>query len=173
MSDDAALARMDHSDRLIRRRQIDSEERKVRRQTEASIADKDAMERQHQLNIENRSIDHNFNRAEDARELQRLASETALKRRDDFVREQWGKDRDVTALEAEIISKVADAKVARRQTELEQANALELATHENELDKDNFEFKERLKIELAGEYGQFAEESVEAAFNDLKKSGKI
>ena len=27
-------------------------------------------------------------------------------------------------------------------------------THENELDKDNFEFKERLRLELTREFGQ-------------------
>ena len=46
-------------------------------------------------------------------------------------------------------------------------------THKNDLDKDNFEFKERLKITLMREFGAVAEEQVNATLDKLAREGKI
>lgn len=201
MSDDLeirhkqALERQANADRLTRQRAIEADQRRMDGKIEAQLGDIEAMKLKHELDIENRGHDHQFNRAEDARELERLATETTLRRRDDAIRKGWADDERAQLLEGEILKKIADHRIATRQAdqahghELESKaadhrinmeakttdhlNAVDFATHENELDKDNFEFKERLKLQLHREFGNATEEEVDAAFRRLEASGKI
>lgn len=87
-----ALERQKHGHNLAKSRSIEVEQHRTDRKIEAQIGDIDAMKLKHELDIENRGHDHQFNRAEDARELERLATETTLRRRDDFIRKAWEDD---------------------------------------------------------------------------------
>ena len=173
-----ALERQRNAHDLARQRASETEQRRTDRKTEAQLGDLDAMRLKHELDIENRGHDHQFNRAEDARELERQATETTLRRRDDFVRKAWEDDQRLQELEADILRKVADHRIATRQEDqrhghliaeksaahhhdmtakqADHLNAKEAAVLANELDKDNFEFKERLRLKLAREHGQLS-----------------
>lgn len=177
-----ALERQKHGHNLAKSRSIEVEQHRTDRKIEAQIGDIDAMKLKHELDIENRGHDHQFNRAEDARELERLATETTLRRRDDFIRKAWEDDQRSQELEHVILGKLADHKIATRQedqrhtnhlaeTHVDHANEMEakttdhintkeMAVMDNELDKDNFEFKERLRLKLAREHGQLSRQEV-------------
>ena len=165
-----ALDRQRNSHELARQRAIDAEVRRANRVTEAQLGELDAMRLKHDQDLENRGRDHEFNRAEDARELERLATETALRRRDDAVRKAWSDNERLQLLEADILRIIANHKVTAREeeqrhghsmaekaadqrnlldlTQTNHGNAKEMAILANELDKDNFEFKERLMSEI-------------------------
>lgn len=190
-----ALERQQHSHDLARARAREAEDRRASRVTEAQLGDLEAMRLKHELDIDNRGLDHQFNRAEDARELERLATETALRRRDDFLRKAWDDDRRSQELEQLILGKIADHRIAIRQEQQRHQNALtelsethtndlvqkaakhandkEMAVLNNELEKDLFEFKERLRITLAREFGMVSEEQINATLDKLARQGKI
>jgi len=179
-----ALDKQAHADRLTRQRAVEADQRRMDRKIEAQLGDLEAMKLKHELDIENRGHDHQFNRAEDARELERLATETALRRRDDAIRKGWADDERAQELEGLILGKIADHRIASRQADqahqhtMEQKtadhfNTMDFASHQNELDKDNFEFKERLRLELSREFGSISEDEISAAYSRLKNSGKI
>lgn len=176
-----ALERQRNAHELARSRAIEADQRRSDRKTEAQLGDLDAMRLKHELDIENRGHDHQFNRAEDARELERLATETALRRRDDFIRKAWEDDQRNQELEGLILSKIADHKIATRQEDqrhtnlmaeksADHLNAKEMAVLSNELDKDNFEFKERLRLQLGREGGALSMEEIADAMRTLDGS---
>lgn len=178
-----ALERQRNAHELARSRAIEADQRRTDRKTEAQLGDLDAMRLKHELDIENRGHDHQFNRAEDARELERLATETALRRRDDFIRKAWEDDQRNQELEGHILSKIADHKIATRQEDqrhtnlmdeksADHLNAKEMAVLTNELDKDNFEFKERLRLQLGREGGALSMEEIADAMRTLDGSKK-
>ena len=95
------------------------------------------------------------------------------------------------ALETRLIEKKADALIAQRFSAQTHRQTMEAKasdqnhdrtmaaaervtlTHKNELDKDNFEFKERLRITLMREFGTTAAEQVNATVEKLAREGKI
>jgi hypothetical protein len=173
-----ALARQRNSHELARSRAVETDKRRSDIKTEAQLGDLDAMRLKHDLDIENRGHDHQFNRAEDARELERLATETALRRRDDFIRKAWEDDQGNQELEGRILSKIADHKIATQQEDQRHSNliaektddhlnAKEMAVLTNELDKDNFNFKERLRLQLSREGGALSMEEIADAMRTL------
>lgn len=201
MSDDIeirhrqALERQANADRLARQRAIEADQRRMDGKIEAQLGDLEAMKLKHELDIENRGHDHQFNRAEDARELERLATETALRRRDDAIRKGWADDDRAQELEGLILGKITDHRIATRQADqahrhdleakaadhridmeaktADHFNAMDFASHQNDLDKDNFQFKERLKLELSREFGAISEVEISAAYDRLKSAGKL
>lgn len=179
-----SLERQANADRLARQRAIEADQRRMDRRIEAQLGGVEEMKLKHELDIENRGHDHQFNRAEDARELERLATETALRRRDDAIRKGWADDERAQELEGLILAKIADHRIATRQADqshqhdmekktADHFNAMDFASHQNELDKDNFEFKERLRLELSREFGALSEDEISAAYSRLKSAGKL
>lgn len=168
-----SLERLERSHELARQRQSEREMSRQTYQREAAIIQgenaEDLMKLKHELDRENRLLDHAFSRAEDVREVERLATEIAIRRRDDFIRHQWNADSGLFGLEARIVEMMASSALAGRQAKADHGYVMEAKaadqnhelameverrktmSHENELDKDNFEFKERLKQKLARE----------------------
>lgn len=190
-----ALERQRHSHQLARQRATEADQRRSERTTEAQLGEIDAMRLKHELDIENRGLDHQFNRAEDARELERQATETVLRRRDDFIRKAWDDDVRGQELEALILGKIADYRIAKRQETqrhdnlmaeksadhinhmegkaADHYNSKELSVVKDELDKGNFEFKERLKIQLAREFGTVNRENINETIDRMFREGKF
>lgn len=185
---DLTLDRMERNHALALTRQRENEMRRQEYKREAAIIEGEnaleIMNRKHELDIENRQLDHLFNRAEDAREVERLASEIAIRRRDDFIRHQWQSESSLFKLEAQIIEALTHGAIAERQSNVdhghtleikgvEHINAKDMAAHENELDKDNYEFKRRLDMELATQSGSINDEEIAASYARLRKRGTI
>lgn len=170
----------------IRAEEFDVEVEQLRGQNERELT-----RLNHELGIENRSLDLQFNEFKNGQQLRLEALQTAIKQQDDFFRHFWALDAEVLGLETKLIEKRADALIAERFSTLthqqtmeakhsDQGHDLALSadervtlTHKNELDKDNFEFKERLKIELMREFGTTASEQVNATVEKLAREGKI
>lgn len=145
----------------------------------------------HELGIENRQLDLQYDEFKNGQSLRMEALQTAIKQQDDFFRHFWALDAEVLGLETRLIEKKADALIAERFSTLTHHQSMEAKTsdqthdvvmsaeerqtltHKNELDKDNFEFKERLKIALVREFGQAAEAQVQATLDKLSRQGKI
>lgn len=159
-----ALERLERSHQNALARQRENEARRRSFQREATIIEGEnaeaLMKLQHELNRENRLLDHAFNRAEDAREVERLTTEIAIQRRDDFVRHQWQLESDYFSLEAKIIEALAGCVINERRLHIEHKqnmdakaadheNTMELETHKNELNKDYFQFTEGMKFAQA------------------------
>jgi len=174
-----ALERQRNAHELSRQRAAETDQRRTDRKTEAQLGGQEEMKLKHELDIENRGHDHQFNRAEDARELERLATETALRRRDDFIRKAWADDERSQELEAEILTIIANHKAtlgqeAQRHSNLmaekaeDHANSKEMAVLNNELDKDNFEFKERLKAEISRAMQGHTEAEIQSVLRKIR-----
>ena len=144
-----AIARLEKSNELTRQRQEANDARKERQKTQAVVIEganaKELMELQHDLNKENRSLDHQFNMAEDARQLEREAAELIMRRRDDFIRHHWEMDEQILALELRVlehkIKAISDSKLSKQQHK-------DFATHEAKLEKDVFAFKEEFSANM-------------------------
>ncbi len=170
----------------IRSEQFDVEVENLRGENERSLA-----RLSHELDIENRQLDLKFNEFKNGQTLRLDALQTAIKQQDDFFRHFWALDAEVLGLETKLIEKKADALIAERfsaQTHRQHMEAKTsdqahdrvmagedrvTASHKNELDKDNFEFKERLKITLMQEFGNVAEAQINATLEKLTREGKI
>lgn len=140
--------------------------------------ERNAMRLQHDLDIENRQLDLQFQAYRDGQQIRLESLQTAIKQHDDYFRHFWELDKDILALEGRIAEKIIAAGLQQGQTRLDHQNAMESktsnqgheitmeaekrvsATHDNELDKDNFEFKERLRLKLAREHGQLSRQEV-------------
>jgi len=177
-----SLERLQASHELAVNRQREREASRQTYQREAAIIQgenaEELMKLKHDLDRENRLLDHAFARAEDAREVERLATEITIRRRDDFIRHQWQADTGLFGLEARIVELVANSVLSGRQAKADhgyimeakssdqnherimEAERRQTMSHENELDKDNFEFKERLKQKLARESDSLKTEEV-------------
>lgn len=170
----------------IRAEEFDVEVEKLRGENEQSLT-----RLRHELEIENRNLDLQFNEFKNGQQLRMEALQISIKQQDDFFRHFWALDAEVLGLETRLIEKKADALIAERfsaqthQQTMEakisdQSHDVVLAveervtlTHKNDLDKDNFEFKERLKIALVREFGQAAEEQINSTLDKLAREGKI
>ena len=113
----------------------------------------------HELNVENRALDLQYQEHQNAQALRLETLQTTLKQHDDFFRFFWELDKDVLALETRIIELWTAAQIQQDQTRLEHSNEMEARradqahelvmqeqeritlTHKNDLDKDNFDFK--------------------------------
>lgn len=193
-----SLERLQASHALAVSRQREREASRQTYQREAAIIQgenaEELMKLKHELDRENRLLDHAFARAEDAREVERLATEITIRRRDDFIRHQWDMDTGLFGLEAKIVEIVASAVLSGRQSKTDHGYLMEARatdqnheqimeverrqtlTHENELDKDNFEFKERLKQKLARESEHLKTEEIAdilAQLNAGKPKGSV
>lgn len=150
--------------------------------------ERNAMRLQHDLDIENRQLDLQFQAYRDGQQIRLESLQTAIKQHDDYFRYFWELDKDILALEGRIAEKVIAAGLQQGQTRLDHQNAMESktsdqsheitmeaekrvsATHDNELDKDNFEFKERLRLQLAREHGQLSRQEVADIMARLDKN---
>lgn len=177
-----SLERLQTSHELAVQRQRDREVSRQTYQREATIIQgenaEELMKLKHELDRENRLLDHALARAEDAREVERLATEITIRRRDDFIRHQWDADTGLFGLEARIIELVASSILIGRQSKADHGYVMEAKvsdqshervmeaehrqtmSYENELDKDNFEFKERLKQKLTRENESLKSEEI-------------
>ena len=170
----------------IRAEEFDVEVEQIRGQNEQSLA-----RLRHELDIENRQLDLQYNEFKNGQALRLEALQTAIKQQDDFFRHLWALDAEVLGLETRLIEKKADALIAERFAAQAHQHSMAVKfsdqdhelvmsteervtlTHKNELDKDNFEFKERLKIELMREFGAAAKDQVDATVEKLAREGKI
>jgi len=166
-----SLERLQASHELAVNRQREREASRQTYQREAAIIQgenaEELMKLKHDLDRENRLLDHAFARAEDAREVERLATEITIRRRDDFIRHQW---QAVELVANSVLSGrqakadhgyIMEAKSSDQNHErIMEAERRQTMSHENELDKDNFEFKERLKQKLARESDSLKTEEV-------------
>lgn len=133
-----------------------------------------AMQLRHELDIENRNLDLQDQALRDALQIRLESLQTTLRQHDDFFRHFWALDQELLTLEGRIAEKLIDGGIRAKQSALDHHHAMESkasdqaheivmaeearksATHANELDKDNFEFKERLRLKLAREHGQLS-----------------
>jgi len=153
--------------------------------------DRRSLQLQQEYNIENRNLELQQQVHVNDEQLRFEGLQTKIKQYDDQLRYFWEVDKDVFALQARILELWAGHEIHTRQTDQAHGHSMEhkladhsheiamegekraTKTHENELDKDNFEFKERLKIELYKELGHHSQEAVDAAFEKMKREGKI
>lgn len=165
---------------------FDVEVEKLRGDNERSLA-----RLTHELDIENRQLDLQYNEFRNSQQLRLEALQTTIKQQDDMFRHFWALDAEVLGLETRLIEKKADALIAERFSAQTHHQTMEAKvsdqshdramaeeervtlTHKNELDKDNFEFKERLKITLVREFGNMAEAKINATLEKLAREGKI
>ena len=170
-----ALERLERSHRNALARQRDNDSRRRAFQREAVIIEGEnaeaLMKLKHELDRENRLLDYAFNCAEDAREVDRLATEIAIQRRDDYIRHQWTLESDYFSLEAKVIEALAGCVINERKLHIEHnqnmeakaadhENTMELETHKNELNKDYFQFTEGMRF-------------AQAEKSEQKKRGKV
>ena len=163
----------------VRAEAFDVEVEQVRGDNERRLA------RLHQeIAVENRNLDVQHREIQNAQQLRLEALQTAVKQHDDFFRHFWAMDQEVLGLETRIIEIIVKARVEARQTTLthrqsmeakqsDQLHELTVAHQRNELDKDNFEFKERLKIQLAREFGLVNQDNINAAVDRMFKEGTL
>lgn len=170
----------------IRAEEFDVEVEQLRGQNEREL-----VRLTHELGIENRQLDLQYNEFKNGQQLRFEALQTAIKQQDDFFRHFWALDAEVLGLETRLIEKKADALIAERFSTLTHRQTMEAKTsdqghdrtmaeeervtlsHKNELEKDQFEFKERLKITLVREFGSASEERINATLDKLAQEGKI
>lgn len=170
----------------IRAEEFDVQVEQLRGENERELA-----RLSHDLGIENRNLDLQYNEFKNGQSLRLEALQTAIKQQDDFFRHFWTLDAEVLGLETRLIEKKADALIAERFSAQSHRQTMEAKnsdqghdvmmsgeeratlTHKNELDKDNFEFKERLKITLMREFGNVAEAQINSTLDKLARQGKI
>ncbi|MGB0900975.1 hypothetical protein [Halocynthiibacter sp.] len=175
-----------HDQRHIRADEFDVEVERLRGDNERSLT-----RLTHELDIENRQLDLQYNEFKNSQQLRLEALQIAVKQQDDMFRHFWALDAEVLGLETRLIEKKADAVIAEQFSAQTHRQSMEAKTsdqyhdrtmseeermtlsHKNELDKDNFEFKERLKITLMREFGNVAEAKINATLEKLAREGKI
>jgi len=172
-----ALARLERSAELTRQRQEAAAANKERQRIQASIIEganaKELMELQHELNKENRLLDHQFALAEDARELERLAVETTIRQRDDYIRHMWDNDSEILALELKVIEMLIERQSKASLSAQEHAQAKDLASHNTKLEKDLLKYKQDLLLQYKAKSGEVDDDAIEAHLNRLFESGSI
>jgi len=131
------------------------------------------MELQHELNKENRLLDHRFALAEDARELGRQACETKLRQRDDFIRHHWLHDTEILGLEIRLIERLIESQAKAALSRQEHGQAKDLATHNNKLEKKLIKYKQDLLLEYKAKSGEVSDEAIEAHLDRLFRDGSI
>lgn len=172
-----ALARLEKSAELTRQRQEANEARKERQRIQSSIIEganaKELMELQHELNKENRLLDHQFALAEDARELERFAVETTIRQRDDYIRHMWDNDSEILALELKVIEMLIERQSKASLSALEHSQAKDMANHNTKLEKDLLKYKQDLLLEYKKKSGEVNDEAIDAHLDRLFRDGKI
>lgn len=172
-----ALARLEKSAELTRQRQEANEARKERQRLQAGIIDganaKELMELQHELNRENRLLDHQFAVAEDARELERLAIETTIRQRDDYIRHMWDNDSEILALELKVIEMLIERQSKASLSAQEHKQAKDMAKYNTKLEKDLLKYKQDLLIDYKAKSGEVSIEAIEAHLERLFRDGAI
>ena len=185
------LAEIREQAALRDRGRIRSEEFDVQVEQLRGNNERDLTQLIHDLGIENRQLDLQYSDFKNGQTLRFEALQTAIKQQDDFFRHFWDLDAEVMRLEVSLVEKVADAWLAERAKEQDHARHIEVKesdqahdrrmareerktlTLKNELDKDNFRFKEELKIELARTFGQVSREQIESTIEKLSAQGKL
>lgn len=185
------LERIREQARLRDQQRIKAEEFDVQVEQLRGENERELARLSHDLGIENRNLDLQFNEFKNGQSLRLEALQTAIKQQDDFFRHFWALDAEVLGLETRLIEKKADALIAERFSTLTHQQTMEAKnsdqghdvvmsaeervtlTHKNELDKDNFEFKERLKIILMRDFGNVTEAQINATLDKLARQGKI
>lgn len=172
-----AIIRMEKSDELARQRQEASDARKERQKTQSVVIEganaKELMELQHDLNKENRSLDHQFNMAEDARELERDALELIMRRRDEYIRHHWSMDQQILDLELRVIESQIKAKSDATLSRQEHQQSKDFATHQAKLEKDVFAFKEKYAAKMKAFAENIEVETISKHLSELLKNGKL
>lgn len=172
-----ALQRLERSAELTRQRQDANEVHKERQRMQADIIQganaKELMELQHELNKENRHLDHQFALAEDARELERQAVEIKLRQRDDFIRHHWDNDSEILALEIRVIEMLIERESKQALSKQEHGQAKDFASHSTKLEKDLLKFKQDLLLEYKKKAGDIDDETIETHLDRLFEDGAI
>lgn len=145
----------------------------------------------HDLERENRALDLKFQELRNSQQVRLEAIQTAIRQHDEFFRHYWEIDKEVVRLETRLIELVVEAHLTASQSVLEHQHlmASTMSQHDHartmaeeerntltlkdNLDKGNFEFKERLKIQLAREFSTASTEQINAAVEKLAREGKI
>lgn len=165
-----ALSRLEKSAELTRQRQEANEARKERQRIQSSFIEganaKELMELQHELNKENRLLDHQFALAEDARELERLSVETTI-------RHMWNNDSEILALELKVIEMLIERQSKAGLSAQEHSQAKDLATHNTKLEKELLKYKQDLLLQYKEKSGEVSDEAIDAHLNRLFESGSI
>ncbi|PHS23557.1 MAG: hypothetical protein COA84_10925 [Robiginitomaculum sp.] len=171
------LERIERSAELIRQRQTESHQIRERQSAQITMIEganaKELLELQHELNKENRLFDHQFALAEDARELEREACEILLRRRDDFIRHHWEKDKEILALELRVIEKMIEGRSKERFSKQEHKQAKDFANHNTKLEKELFAYKEKFAAELKVRTNQMEAAEVSDHLDKMFKDGKL
>ena len=131
------------------------------------------MELQHELNKDNRLLDHQFALAEDARELERLAVETTIQQRDDYIRHMWDNDSEILALELKIIEMLIESQSKAALSVQEHGQTKDLATHNTKLEKELLKYKQDLLLEYQSKSGDMEIETIEANLSRLFEAGVV
>jgi len=172
-----SLQRLERSAELTRERQEENDARKERQKTQAVIMEganaKELMNLQHQLNKENRQLDHQFNMAEDARELEKEATELIMRRRDDFIRHHWSMDQEILGLELRILESQIKAQSDSKLSKQEHEQNKDFETHKSKLEKDVFAFKEKYSAEMKIFAENIEVETISKHLSGLFKKGKL
>ncbi len=172
-----SLARLERSDELTRQRQEANEARKERQRIQSSIIEganaKELMELQHELNKENRLLDHQFALAEDARELERLAVETTIRQRDDYIRHMWDNDSEILALELKVIELLMERESKASLSQQEHKQDKDMASYNHKLEKDLLKYKQDLLLQYKAKSGEMSDEAIETHLDRLFRDGSI
>jgi len=172
-----AIARLERSAELTRQRQEANESRKERQRIQSTVIEganaKELMELQHELNKENRMLDHQFALAEDARELERIGVETAIRQRDDYVRHLWDNDTQILTLELKIIEFLLQQQSKSSLSRQEHLQKKDMATHKTKLEKKILKYKQDLLLKYKAKSGDVSDESIEAHLDRLFREGSI
>jgi len=172
-----ALQRLERSAELTQRRQAEVEERKERQRIQATVIQganaKELMELQHELNKENRHLDHQFALAEDARELEREAIEIKLRQRDDFIRHHWDNDSEILALEIRVIEMLIERESKASLSAQEHGQAKDLASHNTKLEKDLLKYKQELLLKYKKKAGDIDDDIITSHLDRLFEDGVI
>jgi len=172
-----AIERLERSAELTRQRQAENDARKERQKTQAVILEganaKELMELQHDLNKENRRLDHQFNLAEDARELEREACELIMKRRDDFIRHHWTMDEQILGLELRVLEQQIKSKSDANLSKQEHEQSKDFATHQSKLEKEVFAYKEQVSAKMKALSENMEVETISKHLGKMFKNKKL
>ena len=167
-----ALTRLERSAELTRERQEATAAHRERLKTNATIIEganaKELMELQHELNRENRSLDHQFALAEDARELERQALEIIMRRRDDFIRHHWDMEQQILMQELRLVEKQVEASNDSAMSAQKHQQAKDLATLKHEQAKELKSHSTDEMIRLRKAFGELTPEDREKFFSEFE-----
>lgn len=170
-----AINRLERGAELTRQRQEASDARKERQRIQSTMIEganaKELMELQHELNKENRLLDHQFALAEDARELERIAVETMIRQKDDYIRHLWDNDSKILAFELKIIEILLSGHAKASLSMQEHAQAKDMASHNAKIEKELFKYKQDLLIEYKSKLGDVSDEAIDAYMNRMFRDG--